>query len=161
MSLILSGVLCFGWCVREPQHCLSGRTVLGCGTENFYREPIHMRQSAAVATVDSVPNQMPHYADNIPLSTFYTYLCCRSFWWCSMQNSISYQTYGFAYYTLWAKLSRPNRYNDARDCEGAGIRLGGWEDSDGYQHGQNNDVSSDEFGEIICFNSTSSEDRHE
>ena len=32
------------------------------------------------------------------------------------------------------------RYNDASECLGAGIRLGGWEDGDGHQHGQGNNV---------------------
>lgn len=46
----------------------------------------------------------------------------------------------FLQFTL-ANVARPNRYNDAKYCEGAGIRLGGWEDSNGRVHGKNNNVS--------------------
>ena len=32
------------------------------------------------------------------------------------------------------------RNNYASACEGAGVRLGGWTDENGHQHGQNNHV---------------------
>ena len=42
---------------------------------------------------------------------------------------------------VMAPASPPStRFNNVSDCEGAGVRLGGWEKG-GHQYGQNNSVS--------------------